>query len=229
MTQRNTVPLILRGGHLFLEVDGGLWLVDTGATDSFGAAREIRLVETNHVLQDSYGGLTPGRLSAYVSEDCAGLLGVDILNQYDFVLDLTSGTAEVFSNDADLEGHDIPLEVIQGAPILTVRVRGADTKVIFDTGAQVSYLPASLLDGFPRAGTVTDFYNPHGTFPMELRTVDLEVGPLPFRVRCGAVGAIPGGDVGRILAAARVEGILGNEVLEGRRAGYFPRRRLLVL
>ena len=38
-----TLQIIFRDGHLFVEIDGGRWLFDTGAPASFGESHEITL------------------------------------------------------------------------------------------------------------------------------------------------------------------------------------------
>ena len=44
---------------------------------------------------------------------------------------------------------------------------GVERRMFFDTGAQISYLQDDVLDTFPSAGPVTDFYPGVGQFQTE--------------------------------------------------------------
>ncbi|HNQ90149.1 MAG TPA: hypothetical protein PKM73_16145, partial [Verrucomicrobiota bacterium] len=39
----NTLPLRFKDGHLFVEIGGELWLLDTGAPTSFGTWRSLTI------------------------------------------------------------------------------------------------------------------------------------------------------------------------------------------
>lgn len=112
-----------------------------------------------------------------------------------------------------------------GIPILSAQIGSSDYRMFFDTGAQISYLQDDSLAGFPAAGQVTDFYPGVGQFQTETHTVDVRVGASSLSVRCGSLPGLPG----MTLMMAGTQGILGNQILHGRKVGYFPRRKLLIL
>ena len=97
--------------------------------------------------------------------------------------------------------------------------------MFFDTGAQVSYLRADQLAGFPDAGPLRDFYHGFGEFETETRTVECVIAGVGCRLRCGQLPPLLAASLG----LAGTAGIIGNELLEGRAVGYFPRRRILVI
>ena len=70
---------------------GGLWLIDTGSPPSFGP--DLVLQGKRFRLSSSYLAVTPEALSAFGSERCAGLIAADVLYQFDWILDVTTGTA----------------------------------------------------------------------------------------------------------------------------------------
>jgi hypothetical protein len=61
-----TLPLTLTDGHLFVDVDGDRWLLDTGAPSSFGARRALTLAGERFDLDDAMLGLNAEVLSEYV-------------------------------------------------------------------------------------------------------------------------------------------------------------------
>lgn len=220
-----TLPLRFTAGHLFLEIDGRLWLLDTGSPASFGSEPSLALDGESFRLDPSALGLDAASLSTFVSVDCAGLLGGDVLSRFDLVLDVPGGTARVSRDELDHAGAEVPLDFLIDIPIVEASVRGARRRFFFDTGAQVSYLEGPALATFPPAGPFADFYPGVGAFATETFTVDFEVGGLPFPLRTGSLPGL----LALTLPLGRCAGILGNALLADRAVGYFPRRRRLVL
>jgi len=75
-------PLRTISKHFFLEKDGKLWLLDTGAPQSFGCEAKLELAGLTFDIQGNYMELTPAQLSEFVSVDCTGLLGADVLGKF---------------------------------------------------------------------------------------------------------------------------------------------------
>ena len=218
-----TSPLHLRDGHLFLEADGAWWLLDTGAPESFGPGLE--LAGETFSLPAGTLGLDPPGLSRLVGVDCAGLLGADVLGRFDVVLDVPAGTITLSTGTLEHAGREIPLRAFMGIPIVPVRIAGRDYAMFLDTGAQFSYFEDESIATFPSAGTATDFYPGVGEFEVDTHAVEVTLGGIPFTLRCGNLPEL----LAAALMVSGVQGIVGNEVLRDRPAGYFPRRRLLVL
>ncbi len=61
-----------RDGHLFLESEGGLWLLDTGGSASFGTCSPLSLEGEDLQPPDSYLGLTSATLSDFVQFESVG-------------------------------------------------------------------------------------------------------------------------------------------------------------
>jgi hypothetical protein len=218
-------PLHFRDGHLYLEVGGELWLLDTGAPVSFGDSENLAIGGATFRLESGLLNLDSARLSEFVGVECAGLLGGDVLSNFDIVLDQQSGSATLATDELGVPGHALPLERFLGIPIVPGRIGGKAHRFFFDTGAQLSYLDEAELAAFPEAGPVEDFHPSIGSFTTNTHQVDLSLGPHDFTLRCGSLPGL----LGITLSMAGTSGILGNEILAGRVAGYFPRRGELVL
>jgi hypothetical protein len=195
-----TLPLILNHGHLFIELRGNLWLLDTG-------------------------GLTASTLSQHVDVKCSGLLGADILNRFDYLIDTAGGRLTISTNELAHDGQNVLLDEFMGIPIVTASVSGSDYRMFFDTGAQISYLQEESLAEFPPAGRVTDFYPGVGQFETDTHEVPITIGGVAFTLRCGSLPGL----LGATLMMADTKGIVGNQVLTDRIAGFFPRRSMLCL
>ncbi|MCX6970027.1 MAG: hypothetical protein NTV93_07725 [Verrucomicrobia bacterium] len=59
-----TLPITYKDGHLFLELEDGLWLFDTGAPTSFGESKEIALDGRRSPMSNGYMGLSASSLSS---------------------------------------------------------------------------------------------------------------------------------------------------------------------
>lgn len=219
------IPLHFKGRHLFLEISGELWLFDTGASSSFGSEPRLVLADKEFQVDSNYMGMTADTLSEFVSVDCVGLLGADVLGQYDFLLDLENGAVEASTDNLEHSGTPIPLEDFRGIPVVGVLVGERTHRMFFDTGAQVSFFQHDSLVEYPPAGEFEDFYPGFGQFRTDTYNVDVKLGGVEFSLRCGTLP----GPLAATLLMAGTEGIVGNSILNNRRCGYFPRRKLLVL
>jgi len=211
--------------HLFVEIGGARWLLDTGAPTSFGSMSPLAIAGEELRLVDGYLGMTASTLSRSLLVECAGLLGADVLGRFDLLLDVPGGSAEVSTEELNHPSQPVPMDEFMGIPIISVQVDGEECRMFFDTGAQLSYFQSDRLRAFPSAGIFTDFYPGIGHFQTETHTATIDIGAVQFNFRGGVLPGL----LGATLAVAGVEGIIGNQVLRDRRIGYFPRRRMLVL
>lgn len=225
MNEAPNLPLKLQDGHLFLELGGELWLLDTGAPTSFGTSRSLSIAGEQFSLGTSYLGLTAATLSQFVGVPCVGLLGADVLGRFDHIFDTAGGILAVSTAELSHSGASVRLDEFMGIPIVTARVGSSDYRMFFDTGAQISYFQDDSLTEFPSAGSVTDFYPGVGQFQTDTHEVPVSLGSVAFTLRCGTLPGL----LGMTLMMADTEGIVGNAILSNRTVGYFPRRRMMVL
>ena len=220
-----TLPLRLENGHAFLDLAGDLWLLDTGAPNSFGTPGSVDIADGHFRVGSDYLGLTAETLSQYVGISCVGLLGADVLGRFDHIFEAPEGRLTLSSAELPYDGADVPLDMFMGIPIVTAVVADREHRIFFDTGAQFSYFQDDALKRYPAAGAVTDFYPGVGQFETETHDVPVSLGGVAFTLRFGQLPH----SLGMTLMMASTTGILGNAILAERTVGYFPRRRLLVL
>ena len=221
----NILPLQFHQGHLFVELGSReLWLLDTGAPTSFGASPCVAIAGESFNLYSSAFGLTPKSLSQFVGQPCAGLLGADILNRFDYIFDIQGGRVSVASQQLQHPGTTVDLEQFMGIPIVTARIGSSGYRMFLDTGAQLSYWQDESLAAYPSAGRFTDFHPSLGQFETETHLVPVTLGNREFTLRCGTLPDA----LRTFLMTANTQGIIGNAVFADQPVGYFPRRRMLV-
>jgi hypothetical protein len=220
-----TYPLHLRDGHLFLQLDGALWLLDTGSPSSFGTQPGPSIAGRQFDISPEFHGLDVASLGKFVGVNAAGLLGADVLNEFNWLFDVRASVATIGPDRATLLGTEVPFESRMGLPVLNVSITDREHRMIFDTGAQLSYLHTDGLAQFPGVGRMEDFYPGFGTFETETHDVPMRLGGIPFTVRCGALPAL----LQTTLSLFGTEGIIGNQMLGSRTMGYFPSRGVMVI
>ncbi len=78
-----TFALLNESGHLFVQVGGERWLIDTGAPGSFGRDGGFVFGGMRFDIATSQFGLDVAALSESVGVECAGLLGADVLGRFE--------------------------------------------------------------------------------------------------------------------------------------------------
>ena len=216
--------LTFHEGHLFATVCDHEWLDDTGAPTSFGRGPLLRIADRDFHLSTNYMGLSATTLSGFVGRSTAGILGADILNKFDLTFDVPNGQISFTESEVEMIGDVIESEEFMGIPIIQATIDGSPRQMFFDSGAQISYFQDDALSTFPAAGKVTDFYPGIGEFQTETYLVDVLIGNGSYILRCGSLSGL----LGMTLMMAGVEGIIGNEILQHRVIGFFPRRHRMI-
>jgi hypothetical protein len=218
-------PLRASHGHLFADIGGRRWLIDTGASTSFGQGPLV-LAGAPMALPERSLGLDAATLSALVGSPCDGLLGGDVLNAFDHTLDVPAGTLTVSTAPLPPVGTVVPLRFLLGVPVVRARVGAFDGAFFLDTGAQLSYFQHYTMPTFTPAGRFTDFYPGFGTFDVDTVRAPAQIGDASVSLRLGQLPPLMGA---ALLLVAGVQGVLGNEMLQGHRMGYAPRRQEMSL
>jgi hypothetical protein len=217
--------LVFKKDHLYVEIEGALWVYDTGADSSFGD-RATGLLGPKEDVADLYAGqFSAADISGFLGETVAGIIGADIINRYDHIIDLKSNRLTVSDGDLTSEGFVQPLEFFMGVPMLKTNIGGGSHSLFFDTGAQISYFQGTPPPEAPDAGELEDFFPMVGAFRSQTKHIRVGLNGLSHTLRCGKLP----GMMGMALSMANVSGILGNEVMRQRVTAFYPRREQLVL
>lgn len=221
-----TYPLLMRSGLMFLGHDG-LWLVDTGSPASFGPCDSVELAGIRFELARSLMGFSAEKISALVGFEIAGLLGTDVINRLDWLFDLPAGRVTVSTEPLPVEGPSIEMADIMGVPLIPVEVGGRPLRAIFDTGAELSYLPRECFNGVAPNGRFRDFNPVLGSFEVDVYSLDARIGGIPFTLRSAPIPE----NLGLLQTAfsmAGAQALIGIQVLESQPTLYSPRRQRLV-
>jgi hypothetical protein len=153
-----------------------------------------------------------------------GVIGADILNQYDVVFDVNWERVTLHTDPVEMEGATLPMTDLAGVPIIDATVERTPVRLFFDTGAFVTYVRDERIARHRGQGMVDDFYPTLGRFAAPTYRVPVTLGRTVYDLQSGVM---PEG-LAQLIVAHGVDGILGNEMLRRRQVGYFPRRRTVV-
>jgi hypothetical protein len=218
-------PLGLHLNHLLLLMPDGHWILDTGSPQSFGDQRSINLADKTFEVLPSFMGLNAKSLSDLSGISVQGLIGTDILNEFDIFFDVKSGQVTFGSVQSESIGKSFPIDFVLGVPKITIQIQGREVAMVFDTGATFSYWQDSALDSFPEKEIRLDYFPGIGEFEVKTYHVSITLGDLSFQLECGRLPEM----LGMTLSLIGADGILGNEFFRDIKLGYLPRRKQIVL
>ena len=229
-----TMKMTYEKSHLFMHTCHGKWLVDTGAPSSISP--ELRLsfdqngYQRGFEVPATYMGIAIPMLTDLVGVEFQGLLGTDILNEYDILWDIEAETMQLTENELDasslgLVGDELAIGNIMGVPTLDVTCAGRSQTMFFDTGATHSYLTKFNEQLPPQTKEVEDFLPGFGKFTTKLTQINFEMDRVKYLLQTGELPPL----IGMSLSLTGSEGIIGNEVMRHRRIGYFPRRHAMLI
>lgn len=204
-----THPLTVHEGHVLIEVDGRRYLVDTGSPWSLGRA-PVRLAGREFAMQAAdLMGHTSEALAEMVGTPFDGLLGTDILGELDFEVSLRDGTLTLSEALLEMPGG-LPVESLQGVPLIECVVEGRPVHLFFDTGAPLSYLSEACVQGCAALGEVEDFHPLLGRFRVSTFSVPVSAWGQSMTIRAGQMPMV----LEMALTLGGADGILGTEVLQ---------------
>ena len=221
----HTYKYELVSGHIIAIADQFRLLIDTGAPSSVADSSPLSFAGRSYRTQRNYMGISPESLSMSVGSPVNALVGADILNQYDILIDPTTHTLNISEDELPLSGKSLKLDNFMGIPIIEATVGEDKVRIFFDTGAKLSYLDPDRTNVFQSVGSEKDFYPGVGDFstnaydvPIILasETVVLRVGNLPQLLQM-------------TLMMADTEGILGTAILRTHKVTFAPRRKIMAL
>ena len=206
-------PIRLINNHIIVDAEQQL-ILDTGSPVSFHSSGMINLCGEDIAVKTSIHGVSADYLTSKVGTRIDGILGMDIIQRYPLMIDLHCGF--VFADDdavypRALEDFELgPLA--QGLLAIKMWVNRQPVKMIVDTGAPVSYINQSIVNGMASEGEINDFHPLIGDFHTD--TYRCEVIPMkgepPYNQAFGILPPM----LGMTLVMLQADGIIGVELFK---------------
>ena len=155
--------------HIVIDDEQHL-ILDTGSPTSFHSSGVINLSGEDIPVGTSALGVRSDYLTSQIGTSIDGLIGMDIINRYPMLIDARDG--HIFINDDSIHSHSFksfdlgPLS--QGLIAIEMGVNNNPVRMIVDTGAPISYIKKSIVEGLVSEREVSDFHPLIGDFKTEL-------------------------------------------------------------
>ena len=226
------LPLHYQHGLLFLELAGQRWLYDTGSPTSFGPGGSVtfagRTLAVAPLLNKPGKPLiTAPKLAQLLGVPCGGLLGMDVIGQFDWVFDIAKRVCKASSEVIPLSERSVSLTDVDGALLAPGKIRNQDFHWRICTGFQFSYFEDAQIESFPPAGKLRDahYHFLGGGFQSDGYhvPVGMVTGQPADNLSCGRLPQALRKD----LLPAGCEGTLGANFFAQHFLGFAPRRKRL--
>jgi len=215
----------LVNGHIIALADQFRLLIDTGAPSTVADASPFTIAGRSFEAMENYMGISPESLSESVGSIINALIGADILNQYDILIDPTTQTINMSENEIPLTEQHLELDNFMGIPIIDAMVGEDKIRMFFDTGAKLSYLDPNRTDAFHSVGIEEDFYPGVGEFSTNTYDIPIILGTEDIILRVGNLPQL----LHMTLMMANTDGILGTAILQTHKVSLAPRRKKIAL
>ncbi len=194
-------------GHVLVNVEGASFLLDTGTPVSVADA-PIRIAGTTFTAESAYLGIDGKILSAQLGVAVDGLIGTDILREFNFAVYAREGIVQ-FSQLPAAGEIVIPVAEHAGVPVISVQVNGRIHRLLLDTGSALSLLLPTWLQGESAQGTTKGWYPLVGSYSTPFYQLDTVLGSRAQSMQFGQVPELLRG----VIVSAGVQGLIGTELL----------------
>jgi hypothetical protein len=197
-------PYLLINNHIIAIINGYKVLVDTGSPISIGEI-ELEIGERTYIFKKNYYNITIKSITQQTGFEFDGLLGCDIINNYDIFFDNFAKRVIFYNNFCDKLPNNIKTTDFKGVPIIPLKCNNEEFLFFFDTGSWLSYFDDIEDKNFKKAEIFEDFYPTKGSFKTPVfealynicnRDINSKTGIFPPFLK-------------KMMELSRVQGVLG--------------------
>lgn len=216
MNQKEIHQLVHQLPHFFYQ--GQKVIVDTGSSQSYGRIDEIVIDGEKLRLKSRF----EGRLSSYMPSDVVALIGMDIIKDFDLIINTETHETEFMKKYCDELINYVEIDQFMSVvPTINVNIDGRAIDCLFDTGAHINYINSSMTKGKNPIETVRDFNPIIGEFETNLYDLDVVLRDINKTLK---FGNLPGSAETVIFRSGNVNGIIGMNLFEGKKVLLSIRR-----
>lgn len=181
---KQTFTISFAQGHPTINIDGKIYVVDSGSPASFSYTGTIPLLGREYTVP--YGEYILDDLNRVLDTRIDGLIGGEILKRVGAVeIDYPHNTITFHDSLPEVSGAaEINVRVFLNYLVFNMKIDGQERRVFLDTGAPVAYLCSNVLPDKQPDGYTKDV-TPNGTFETPLYTMESELAGKKFDVSYG--------------------------------------------
>ena len=196
--------------HILIDDEQGL-LIDTGSPTSFHSSGVIKLCGQSIKVPTTTMGVSNTYLQEKISTDIYGLIGTDIIASHPTLFNLQRGGDFIFMDDDTEYMTKLQTMSLMGLYVIFLWVDGNKVKMIFDTGAPISYIRSSLTEPHTTIRQEQDFSPLFGDFNADIIKLPTKIME-DFPTEEMELGQSK--EIDKALSLLGVDGIIGTELLK---------------
>ena len=220
MENSSSYELKVWNKHILISEIEGLLLIDTGSPKSFHKKGKIEIAGHTYSVPTTLMGIDTNYLKEKVGCEVAGLIGMDILNDFSvwFNTPKFGNFIGFFDlNDfSDFANQGFPVADFMGCPCIVLSVKGKRGRFIFDTGAHIPYISEKFIDNDTTYCGVTTDFSPmlnQESFDLKLFYLESELKGFNGDGRFNAMYAQMPKKLETILSPFGIDGIIGFDLI----------------
>ena len=146
------IPILITGDQRY-------FIIDTGSPDSFSEDGLIYLDEKAYSVSQTFSGADTAYLKKHIDERVNGLIGMNILSEYNFHFDYSSKLFKISTDEEVFHEEELIIKLNSGGsyPGIDIDMGGQTIKALVDTGSKFTYVHDACLAGLEFVKEEADF------------------------------------------------------------------------
>lgn len=204
---------LLDSKYLLAEINGSIFLISTGIPFSISLSGSVTIGEHEFIIPDEAHGITQEKFTEGFSENVTGIIGMDILRQFNFTINREAGVIIFSDEPSGIDGAKINFELFHGSYILAnIDIHGRPVKCIVDTSVKYSMTHAGFVEGFlPVFEGAKEFGLMPGWYYTDYYDLPVNIGDNTLVLRFGLFPDSMAGMMNGLMAMG-IEVIFGNDI-----------------
>ena len=164
--------IIYANKHIIIDYNNKKYLIDTGSQISISNNENIEIFDNSYNSLKNFFGKDLDYFSRQVDLNLDGIIGGNILTDYQFQIDLLNkqfSAIDALDNNFNLDkyGH-LNLDFVENIPVVEIYINKKLKRVYLDTGAKWSYVKRNLVENAQEVEQIDDFHPVIGNFSSKL-------------------------------------------------------------
>ncbi len=178
-------------GHLIIELEDGLYIIDTGSPFSIGLGESIQIADNNYssnAIMREFVNLP--NMKEFIGVELSGLIGCDILMDFCCIFDLKNLKLRLSKDKfVDKEENFIITELknFQNTPYINIKIGGKNVNSFIDTGATISYFRKTFLRNCTSIRNEMDTHPLIGSFETNIFNYQIQIESQDFAIEVGTL------------------------------------------
>ena len=150
-------PLFVFDGHLLFEYDGLTVLIDSGSPVTISAQDRINFMGTTFGCREFFIHNNIQDIGTWMGHEVDVMMGLDVLSHFSILVDIQQAKITFSDEPLSQDGVKLPMEQCHGFFAINFSVNKKPVKMIFDTGAKISYINPELTQNMEPICELDDF------------------------------------------------------------------------